>query len=125
MSGRFETDFVDAGVPQMIDELAQEVTYHRIANGQEASGFPLTIDAICEDIESAREGYSDELVSDGRQMVASVALTDVTPQIETDSIEVDGEEWTVMELLGQSHGMARVRTESMGIVRRGGREISR
>jgi len=106
-------------------EFGESVVYHREVDGADASGFPLTIDAVCEDAEVRRESYDDHLVSDVQQLIVHVQLADVTPEVDTDYIVRGGIDWTVMEILEQSHGMSRLRCEALDMVRRGGREVRR
>ncbi len=106
-------------------EFAEEIEYHRIVDGEEAEGFPLDLLVVCEDVQVDRELYPDQVLSDTRSMVANIPTALVSPAISTDYIERDGEDWTVVEILGESEGMARIRTEALGLVRRGGREIER
>ena len=106
-------------------EFAEEIEYHRIVDGEDVDGFPVDLLVVCEDVQVDRELYPDQVLSDTRSMVANIPTALVSPAISTDYIERDGEDWTVVEILGESEGMARIRTEAMGLVRRGGREIER
>jgi len=106
-------------------EFAEEIEYHRIVDGEDVDGFPVDLLVVCEDVQVDRELYPDQVLSDTRSMVANIPTALVSPVISTDYIERDGEDWTVVEILGESEGMARIRTEALGLVRRGGREIER
>jgi len=106
-------------------EFAEEIEYHRIVDGEDVDGFPVDLLVVCEDVQVDRELYPDQVLSDTRSMVANIPTALVSPAISTDYIERDGEDWTVVEILGESEGMARIRTEALGLVRRGGREIER
>ena len=106
-------------------EFAEEIEYHRIVGGEDVDGFPVDLLVVCEDVQVDRELYPDQVLSDTRSMVANIPTALVSPAISTDYIERDGEDWTVVEILGESEGMARIRTEALGLVRRGGREIER
>jgi hypothetical protein len=114
-----------ASVLLNLDEFAEVVEYHRVVGGAEAEGFPVDLNIVPEDEQTARAEYPDQMVSDKRELIVHLSLADVVPQVDTDYLVRDGEDWTVMEILGQGHGMARVRTEALGLVRRGGREVQR
>ena len=105
-------------------EFGESVTYHRLVDGAEASGFPKTITVVCEDVELARDDYADQLVAD--RLAGGVCATrEAVPQVDTDYITRGGIDWTVVETLGESYGLARVRARALDLVRRGGREVQR
>lgn len=106
-------------------EFGESVTYHRVVNGTEASGFPKTISVVCEDVEVARDDYADQLVADRLELVVFVPTREAVPQVDTDYITRGGVDWTVVETLGESYGLARVRARALDLVRRGGREVQR
>ena len=106
-------------------EYGESVTYHRVVSGAEASGFPKTITVVCEDVELARDDYADQLVADRLELVVFVPTREAVPQVDTDYITRGGVDWTVVETLGESYGLARVRARALDLVRRGGREVQR
>lgn len=106
-------------------EFGESVTYHRVVHGTEASGFPKTITVVCEDVELARDAYADQLVADRLELVVFVPTREAVPQVDTDYITRGGVDWTVVETLGESYGLARVRARALDMVRRGGREVQR
>ncbi len=106
-------------------EFGESVTYLRVVNGAEASGFPKTITVVCEDVELARDDYADQLVADRLELVVFVPTREAVPQVDTDYITRGGIDWTVVETLGESYGLARVRARALDLVRRGGREVQR
>jgi hypothetical protein len=106
-------------------EFGESVTYHRLVDGAEASGFPKTITVVCEDVELARDDYADQLVADRLELVVCVPTREAVPQVDTDYITRGGIDWTVVETLGESYGLARVRARALDLVRRGGREVQR
>ena len=93
-------------------------------DGEDAEGFPLDLLVVFEDVQVDRETYPDQVRGDVRSMVANIPTELVSPEIDTDYIERDGEDWTVVEILGESESMARIRTAALGLVRRGGRRLS-
>ena len=64
-------------------------------------------------------------MADRLELVVCVPTREAVPQVDSDYITRGGIDWTVVETLGESYGLARVRARALDLVRRGGREVQR